>query len=176
MRYLSPIALLVLLTGPAGASSFAVLEPSASPGTPSIVSLGEPAAETLAPTLPHMVVEPPIPPGAGPPDLAGEENGGIPLSPSIIALGEPAVEPGQVASIGGESRPRNPHLPPMVIRGGIFGDPFVRAGQGQAAGGQASQQISAAPQNQGQPQEARPEAQRREPPPRSPTAPAVRPE
>lgn len=127
MRYFLPIALLgIAVSGPAGASSFVMLERAVDAATPSIIFYREPRVETLAPSSPDVVMQPPIPLGAPPPGLAGGAGDMAVISPSIIALGEPAVETGQVASIGQRERPRQrgPNLPPMVIRGGIFGDPF----------------------------------------------------
>jgi hypothetical protein len=120
MRQLLPIALLgVLVSGSAGASS--LLPRTELPGYPSIIFYGEPETAEARPSA------------ASTPDAPPEDAS--PISPSVIALGEPAVEPGEVASIGDEekARQRNPRLPPMVIRGGIPGDPFEQPGEEESA-------------------------------------------
>ena len=122
MRYLFPIVLLgMLASGPAGASS--LLQRAAEPVSPSIIYYGEPKAGSIE-TAPDVVTEPPIPLEAPPAGVASADRDPIVVSPSVIALGEPAVESGHVASIG-EKRNRRPP-PPMVIRGGVSGEPSAR--------------------------------------------------
>ena len=126
MRQFIPIFLLgTLAPGLAGASSLEVLEGRDDAAKPSVLYYGP--AEGAGPA-PDEIFEPSLPLAALPPELAGAP---IALSPSVIALGEPAVEQGLVAAIPSaeKQRPRNPHLPPMVIRGGIFGDPFTQPAQ-----------------------------------------------
>jgi hypothetical protein len=177
MRHFLPIILLGLLfSGPAGASSFVAPKPVQI--SPSIIYFGEPEpsddasaqAEPEQPARPSSVAALP----AGRPVPGGSF---IVLSPSVIALGEPLVETGQVASISREEKPRrNPHLPPMVIRGGIFGDPFARAGQG--ASTPAPQQATSTPPPGTQPQAPQPGPDLPEPEPAlpPPAAPTGRPE
>lgn len=127
MRYFFPIALLeILVSGSAGASS--LLQPSQVPGYPSLVFFGEPDVR-------------PKPPAAS----ASQAEDPRVVSPSVIAFGDASVEAGNVASIGDAEKPRarNPHLPPMVIRGGISGDPFTRPAEEQPA---APPQEATAPQ------------------------------
>lgn len=171
MRHLLPTILLTACAcGPASASSFVTLERI--DVSPSIIYFGEPAAGAAG-----AEADPARPPAAGS-FAAGSfaQPGFAVVSASIIALGEPDVplEFGDVAAIGGqEKRPRNPHLPPMVIRGGIFGDPFVRAGGGGEPTGEPPPQESAAVPGDGAgpaqpPEPAEPEP--RLPPPAPPTA------
>ena len=127
MRHFIQVFLLgTFLPGFAGATSVEVLERRDDAATPSILYYG--AAEGSGPAAPDVIFEPSIPLALPSPEIAAADEP-VALSPSVVALGEPAVEEGLVASIRGDARPRNPHLPPMVIRGGIFGDPFSRPAQ-----------------------------------------------
>ena len=125
MRPFLPTVLLgILASGIADASSFAVLEPAGTRISPSVIFLGAPAAATVAQQIPF----------APPPALAGapkaDEAGSITrISPSVVALGllQPGVDLSRFAAIDDKPRRmRDPHLPPMVIRGGLSGDAFVR--------------------------------------------------
>ena len=130
MRHFVPIVLLgSFLPGVAGASSLEVLERRDDAARPSILYYGPAAGAGGAP---DMIFEPSLPLAPPPPELAGAPlDTPVALSPSVIEIGEPAVEKGLVAAIpeAEKQRPRNPHLPPMVIRGGIFGDPATRPAQ-----------------------------------------------
>jgi hypothetical protein len=137
MKLFLPIFLLgIAMSGPAAASSFVMLQRAAKPISPSIIYFGEPEAAAAAPE-PQVPFDPPAelagPPGSSP--TAGGSSITV-VSPSVIALGtrHNEVEFGAVAAVGENERPkpRNPHLPPMVIRGGIYGDAFT-AGDGGAA-------------------------------------------
>jgi len=144
MRHCLPITLLVLLC-PLAAHASSVVAPPPVNVSPSIIHYGALPAVAAAP--PPQAAQPL--PAAHP--LPGE--GFVALSPSVIAVAEPAVEPGKVSAIASEAKHRrNPHLPPMVIRGGIFGDPFARSGE---AASEPAQQASGAPapgiQSQAQP-------------------------
>lgn len=96
-------------TGGAPASSITVLEPMKNPIGPSIVALGAPASSVSA------------------------ERTGLPAAAgsSIVALGAavPAVSYEMSAAIAPEPVPprSDPATSPMVIRGGLAGDAFVRA-------------------------------------------------
>lgn len=146
MKALLPTFLLgILLPGAAGAASFAALEPAGTRVSPSIIFLGTPAAaEATAAgdsTAPHLVAlaQPPAPDYARPPATAGIVTA---ISPSIIALGarEPEIDLTHLAGVPQPAapRPRNPHLPPMVIRGGIDGGAFAQGTGAQQQPRQAS--------------------------------------
>ena len=166
MRLFVPIVLMGgFVPGLAGASSLEVLERLDDAATPSTLYYGPAAGAGPAP---DVVFEPSLPLAAPPPELAGAPlDTPVALSPSVIEIGEPAVEKGLVAAIpeAEKQRPRNPHLPPMVIRGGIFGDPATRPAQEspppQVAAPQASEPGV-------QPQQARP-PEPAPPPPPAPT-------
>jgi hypothetical protein len=164
---------------PAAASSFVLLERAATQPSPSIILFVEPnaarPAEGLRPEL--LGATPLVYPAAAPSfaALPGSERFQR-VSASIIAMGEPAVEPTIVASIAQEEkRMRNPHLPPMVIRGGLSGDAFVR-GDGLAAVPAATAPEIAAASGQGKapaPGHQRQPEQPKAPPPPQPQAPAA---
>lgn len=109
MRFPLTIVLLVLAaaSGDAGASSLIVLEQMKSPVGPSIVALR-----------------------ARPSSVSSEGTGSAAWR-SIIAFGEavPAVSHEKLSSIGtNPAAPRKgPFVTPMVIRGGIVGDAFLRS-------------------------------------------------
>ncbi len=138
MRLLFAIVLLgMLMSGRAGASSFVALPPAAKQVSPSVIYFAGPEPQLAkaepgdaSPELPPL----PTPELASPPRLAGavakpDEGSSVTvLSASVIALGARPLEFdfSHIAALDREERPRNPHLPPMVIRGGIFGDAFAR--------------------------------------------------
>lgn len=124
------------LTGPAIASSFVLLEQAKAPVSPSIIYFGEPEPDTAADEAAAI----PARPSAIEPETGSfvasaplQETGSIiSISPSVVAMGEPAVERMIVASIS--SKPaRDPHAVPLVMRGGILGDAYLRAGDGEGS-------------------------------------------
>lgn len=123
--FLPTILLGILASGAANASSFAELTPAGTRISPSIIFLGTPAAPA-----PDAVIVAQQIPFAPPPALAGAPKPEITqVSPSVIALGllQPDVDLSRFAAIDEKPRRmRDPHLPPMVIRGGLFGDAFAR--------------------------------------------------
>lgn len=169
MRPFLPTVLLgILASGIADASSFAVLEPAGTRVSPSVIFLGAPAAPApAAATVAQQI------PFAPPPALAGapkaDEAGSITrISPSAIALGllQPGVDLSRFAAIDDKPRRmRDPHLPPMVIRGGLSGDAFVRT---------AAPQQQAAPAPAAGPS-ASPGRQQQQKPPEPDTPQAIRP-
>lgn len=137
MKLFLPIFLLgISMSGPAGASSFVMLRQTAKPISPSIIYFGEPETAAAEPEL-QIPFDPPAELAGPPGNLPSAGGSSITVvSPSVIALGarHNDVEFGTVAAVGESERPkaRNPHLPPMVIRGGIYGDAFT-SGDGLAA-------------------------------------------
>lgn len=181
-----PAALFMATTAaaPAAASSFVMLERAATQPSPSIILFVEPGAPQAAarPAAPELLGGPRLVyPAAAPsfaaarPEIPAAAEPFTRVSPSVIAMGEPAVEATIVASITPDRPMRDPHLPPMVIRGGLAGDAFVR-GSGLAAQAVAPSEASARapapalPNAPGQPPQ--PEAPRAPPPP-APQAPAA---
>ena len=167
MRHFFPIVLsCAFAPGLASTSSLERLEGRDDAARPSILYYGP--SEDAGPA-PDLVFEPPVPLAAPPPELAGlPADAPVALSPSVIALGEPAVEQGLVAAIPAaeKQRPRNPHLPPMVIRGGIFGDPATRPAQESPPPQEAAAPQTSEPDMQ--PQQAQP-PEPAPPPPAAPT-------
>lgn len=130
MRPFLPTVLLgMLASGAASASSFAALDPAGTRISPSIIFLGTPAAPAPDATIVAQQV-----PFAPPPALAGAPKPGAgssvtPVSPSMIALGllQPDIDLSRFSAVTDKPRRmRDPHLPPMVIRGGLSGDAFTR--------------------------------------------------
>ena len=136
--FLPTILLGILASGAADASSFAVFEPVGTRISPSIIFLGTPSAP--APDAAEQQAA-----SAPPPALAGAPEPNVTqVSPSVIALApfQPEVDLSRFAAVDDKpQRMRNPHLPPMVIRGGLFGDAFARGA------GTASQPAQQAAQN-----------------------------
>ena len=122
MRPFLPTVLLgILAPGVASASSFAELAPAGTRISPSIIFLGTPARP--APDATIVAQQIPSAPAAAPKPEATR------VSPSVIALGllQPDVDLSRFAAIDDKPRRmRDPHLPPMVIRGGLYGDAFAR--------------------------------------------------
>ena len=118
--YLTAFLLGALLPGAAGATSFATPGTAATRISPSVIFLGRPAPSGAAARSTAAFGE------AGP--AAGSSL--TPISPSVIALGARPldIDLTRFAATGTpqQVRPRNPHLPPMVIRGGVYGDAFIR--------------------------------------------------
>lgn len=118
------VAALALLTAPAMASSFMMLgstSPASSP-SPSIMVMGEPVAPAVEARL--------ISTGSAAEGDSVAAPAIYQIAPSVIAFGAEAIpkSPEQVAAIG-RRRPTG-HFStdafPMVIRGGIIGDAFIR--------------------------------------------------
>lgn len=142
--FLPTVLLGMLAAGAANASSFAALTPAGTRISPSIIFMGAPAPGSAGPATlaaaipfapPDILGQPPVLGEARKPDTGSSVTR---ISPSVIALGllQPEVDLSRFAAI--EDKPRrmrNPHLPPMVIRGGLSGDAFARAAP--AAGGPA---------------------------------------
>lgn len=120
------------------AASPAMLNRAQAQPSPSIILLVEPGAAGPARAPAH----------------AGALDGTTRISPSVIAMGEPGVEATTVASITPrEKPPRNPHLPPMVIRGGFSGEAFIRGnGMSATAADPAAAQPPASPHHASGPQ------------------------
>lgn len=163
---------------PAAASSFVLLERATTQPSPSIILFVEPNSAKPSTGQPELLGAAPLVYPAAPPSFAAAS---APeriqrVSASIIAMGEPAVEPTIVASIAqAEKRPRDPHLPPMVIRGGLSGDAFVRGTGLAAAPAETAPAVAAAPGQGNAPapgQQRQPE-QPKAPPPPQPQAPAA---
>lgn len=124
----------MLTAGATNASSFAQFAPAGTRISPSIIFLGTPAAAPASapPDAATVAQQIPFAPPAGlaaapKPDGAGNITR---ISPSVIALGllQPEVDLSRFAAIDDKPRRmRNPHLPPMVIRGGLSGDVFAHA-------------------------------------------------
>jgi hypothetical protein len=173
MRIVSAFLVIgALSVGGAEASSIVVLPAMTGPLGPSMVAVGQTATPdvTVAATLPEPA-QPPI-----------AEPGHIDIiSPSVIALGEPAVADENVAAIGTGTKRLGPNAIPMVIRGGVVGDPFAFSPMATSAPVkvQGEPQAAQAPLPASQPEAAAaPEAA--EPPapaaPASPAAPAMEPQ
>lgn len=178
----------ICAAAPAAASSFVMLKRADIQPSPSIILFVEPedaspaagaAAVVRAPAGAGLATRRPAVPGLEVPMPQRYAR----LSASVIAMGEPAVEPTIVAAIQPEPKPvRNPHLPPMVIRGGLFGDVFQR-GDGQNRQ-PAEHQAPATAEAPGRPAPAAPGQQRQPepskapppPPPQGPAAPTRLPE
>ncbi|MBX3529154.1 MAG: hypothetical protein KF849_01000 [Rhizobiaceae bacterium] len=163
---------------PAAASSFVLLQKARTQPSPSIIMFVEPAETRPTASAADVPGATPLVYPAAAPSFATLPQAQVyqRVSASIIAMGEPAVEPTIVASIAqDEKRPRNPHLPPMVIRGGLSGDAFVR-GNGLAAVPAATASAVAAAPGQGNapaPGQQRQPEQPKAPPPPQPQAPAA---
>jgi hypothetical protein len=178
---LATLTLALAAAAPASAQSFVMLERAATQPSPSIVLFVEPkAAPALAGDRPEVAATPAPRAAPATPSFARLplDEHFVQLSASVVAMGEPEVETSMVASITPEPKPmRNPHLPPMVIRGGLSGEAFVRgngmgvapAADPLAAGGPAGASPAGgkpAPGGQKQPEPPR------APPPPQPQAPA----
>lgn len=158
--------ILLCQAGQACAGSFAVLTKSERADTPSFVYFGEaprpPAARPAhAVPLEHPHRRAPSVVATGRPEMHR-------ISASVIAYGKPDVEDMAVASVRKE-RMRDPHLPIMVMRGGLSGD-AAPSGAGQQAAptpAPARTTASAAPSHSsgGSPQ---PKPQPKAPPPPEP--------
>jgi hypothetical protein len=168
---------------PAAASSVVMLKRAETQPSPSIILCVEPGAQPAERAArPELLgVAPLAYPQAAPSFASAPAAERIErLSASVIAMGTPAVEPTIVASIAAEEkRMRNPHLPPMVIRGGIFGNLFVNGnGLGQVTTEPAQQAATQAGGDAPAPapgEQRQPEAPRAPPPP-APAAPTRAPE
>ncbi len=157
---------------PAAASSFALLKRAATQPSPSIIMFVEPSAGREPVLLGGAAMAYPAPA----PSIEGRDTGYRRVSASVIAIGEPAVEKTHVAAIPAEPKPmRNPHLPPMVFRGGLIGDAFVQ-GSGMPASVAAAAQgldpgASAAAGKDNAPNQKAPAGPAKAPPPPPPAAP-----
>jgi hypothetical protein len=178
---LATLTLALAAAAPASAQSFVMLERAATQPSPSILLFVEPkAAPALAGDRPEVAATPAPRVAPASPSFASLplDEHFVRLSASVVAMGEPEVETSMVASITPEPKPmRNPHLPPMVIRGGLSGEAFVRGnGMGAMIAGDpiaAAGPAGAAPSGGSQPPggQKQPEAPRAPPPPQ-PQAPA----
>ena len=110
MRLVATSIILAAMTAGAQASSIVMMGSETEATGPSMIVLGSPAARS------SIVV------------LGSSES---PQRPSIVVFGEPApsIDDEEVAAIPAapKTKPRRPAQLPMVMRGGIAGDAFVRA-------------------------------------------------
>ncbi len=120
MRILAALFLAATATGGAQASSIVSLEPMRENIGPSMIVLGAADGATVEE------------PGGPPVTVLSRSSSG----PSIIVLGDPAPTDEKVAAIPPDAKPSSMRAMPMVIRGGLAGEVFVRqapAGASQAA-------------------------------------------
>jgi hypothetical protein len=120
MRILAALFLAATAAGGAQASSIVSIEPMRESIGPSTIVLGAPDGATVE-----------EPGGPSVTFLSGSSRG-----PSIVVLGDPAATDEKVAATPPRAKPSGMRPMPMVIRGGLVGEVFVRqapAGAAQAA-------------------------------------------
>jgi hypothetical protein len=178
--------------GEAHASSFVTLEPLETSLGPSMIVLGEPSPSVMQ--IPAPAADPvamaalsyPYPGDkvvvsgdrvvvSGDRVTAGDRlsqsasSSFVTLSRSMIALGEPPVAFEKVAAIAPQEPSSRPRSLPLVIRGGVLGDAFVRSAPASVAiTPEPTQEATSAPAGG-------PASPRREEPTREPVAPAPAP-
>ena len=162
--------------GEAHASSFVTLEPLETSLGPSMIVLGEPSPSVMQ--IPAPAADPvataalsyPYPGDkVGNQVAAAASSSFVTLSRSMIALGEPSVTFEKVAAIAPQEPSPRPRSLPLVIRGGVLGDAFVRSAPASVAiTPESTQEATSAPADG-------PASPRREEPTREPVAPAPAP-
>ncbi|MER2534691.1 MAG: hypothetical protein ABTQ31_05950 [Rhizobiaceae bacterium] len=119
MRIFAVLCLLLSGSAAASASSFVTLPAIKARLSPSIVMLGEPAAEAATPVAP-----------APPPSIvAAEPEKPVRVSASIVAFGAPV----SFEAVAAVPKQRAPEALPTVMRGGLLGEAQIRTAPAEAA-------------------------------------------